>query len=299
MMIFAIEVLRGGDLRPVAWLLRQPLFWAVLGVVFGPYLFSRGFQALQLKRRIMNIPRSTTRGAALGLVEVSGKAVGPYKFVAPLSKEDCLYYRLVVVNDPDKKFANRIREACAPFFVDDGTGTLMVYPPSADLRLNPSHQLGSLGQAMEGYKTGSDAEFVQEFTIRPGDPIFVFGTLMENAWAGNRSKMDVDGVSRIGPGFVSRCEADLLRHQVFQFLDPTCPAGEAPGTSQSLDLYPPAILMKGKGPFLISSESQRDLLTKLGWKSLLCIWGGPIAALWGLWELLVVRPGLIGSPLVN
>src|SRR5258708_39797594 len=92
-MILTIEFLRGqGDLRPVVWFLSQPLLWAVLGVLFGPYLFLRGFRELRLKRLIKDIPRSSIRGAALGPVEVSGKAVGPYTLVAPVSKMECLAY---------------------------------------------------------------------------------------------------------------------------------------------------------------------------------------------------------------
>jgi hypothetical protein len=55
-------------IRDLIWLLSQPLFWAILGAVLGPYLFYRGFRVLQLKREIMNVPRSTIRGAALGAV---------------------------------------------------------------------------------------------------------------------------------------------------------------------------------------------------------------------------------------
>src|SRR6266436_1542390 len=68
-------------IRDIIWLLSQPLFWAILGIVFGPYLFYRGFRVLQLKRTIMNVPRSTVRGAALGPVEISGKALGPYTLI--------------------------------------------------------------------------------------------------------------------------------------------------------------------------------------------------------------------------
>ncbi|MGA8271469.1 MAG: hypothetical protein WB919_07900, partial [Candidatus Sulfotelmatobacter sp.] len=64
--------------RIVIWVLIQPLLWAVLSVLFGPYFFWRGFCLLQRRRLIMDTPRSTVRGAALGRVEVSGKAVGPY-----------------------------------------------------------------------------------------------------------------------------------------------------------------------------------------------------------------------------
>lgn len=43
------------------------------------------------------------------------------------------------------------------------------------------------------------------------------------------------------------------------------------------DLHPPVVLMKGshEPTFLISWRSQRDVVTSLGWKSSLMIWGGP------------------------
>jgi hypothetical protein len=44
--------------------------------------------------------------------------------------------------------------------------------------------------------------------------------------------------------------------------------------------------MKGKGAFVISTESQRDVVVKLNWKSLVYIWGGPAITLWSLWEIL-------------
>jgi len=46
------------------------------------------------------------------------------------------------------------------------------------------------------------------------------------------------------------------------------------------DFHPSVILMRGEGPFVISTDSQRDLVAKLNLKSLLYIWGGPAAALW-------------------
>ncbi len=294
-----LAALHGEGSRVITWILVQPLFWAISGVTLGPYLFYRGFRVLQLKREIMNIPRSTIRSAALGKVEVTGKAVGPYTLVAPLSKEDCLYYRLVVVNDPDDKFPNKTQQACAPFYIDDGTGVLMVYPPSAELRLKPSHQEGSLGGAMAGYRYGTDPEFVQEYCIKPGDTVFALGTLEENHWAKQRESKDDDWddeMARIGPGFVGEAEADFLRRKAFPFLDANAPSGVTVETTQNFDLNPPVVLNKGNGPFIVSSDSEREMLAQMSLSSLLCIWGGPIATLWGIWEILFVRPGLVGSP---
>jgi hypothetical protein len=74
----------------------------------GPYLFFRGFRLLQLKRLLMDVPRSSIHAAALGPVEMSGKAVGPYTVVSPFSRSNCLYYRVV------KRSAGQtnIREMC-------------------------------------------------------------------------------------------------------------------------------------------------------------------------------------------
>jgi hypothetical protein len=270
------------------WSLSQPLFWAAIGVTVGPYLFWRGFRLLQRKRLIMDVPRSTIRAAALGRVEVSGRAVGPYVLVAPLSQTDCLYYRIAIENNPQGDLRDKIRELCAPLFLDDGTGTLMIYPIGAELLMRPSSERSEyekLALALTKFSEGSP-EFAQEYCIKPGDMIFVLGTLQESPWTKKDPSVESGELSRIGPGFVSAGEADLLRREAYPFLNPALPAGSSLGLPTEFDLHPPVILMQGEGPFLISTDSQRELVAKLNLKSLLYIWGGPAAALWGLWELI-------------
>jgi hypothetical protein len=46
------------------------------------------------------------------------------------------------------------------------------------------------------------------------------------------------------------------------------------------------MLMKGDGPFVISTHSEREIAAKLRWKSILYIWGGPAVTIWALWEIL-------------
>jgi hypothetical protein len=288
-------------IRDLIWLLSQPLFWAILGVGFGPYLFYRGFRVLQLKRAIMNVPRSTVRGAALGAVEISGKAVGPYTLIAPLSLGDCLYYRLKVESNPSGDLETTIHELCAPLFLDDGTGTVMIYPPGSELRMKPSSEraeYGKLAVALSTRYRTESPEFAQEYSIKPGDSIFVLGTLKENIWKRRNENVAPDDLSRIGPGFICDAEADLLRREAFPFLNPATPAGAAVDSTRQFDLNPPVILMKGNGPFVISTDGEREVLAKLGWKSLLFIWGGPMATLWGLWEILG-RFGWLGAASQN
>jgi hypothetical protein len=275
-------------IRPLIWLLSQPLFWAGLGVTLGPYFFWRGFRLLQRKRLIMDTPRSTIRAAALGPVELTGRAVGAYTLVAPLSHTDCFYYRLVIESNPQGDLRTRMQEMCTPLFLDDGTGTLMVFPHGSELLLPPSSErseYGKLALALTRYSEGAP-EFAQEYSIKPGDTIFVLGTLRENPWAKKDPVAECNELSRIGPGFVGQGEADLLRREAYPYLDPKLPSGTTVASPNTFDFHPPVILMKGDGPFVISTDSQRELVAKLNLKSLFYIWGGPAAALWGLWEIL-------------
>jgi hypothetical protein len=120
------------------FVLRSPILWGIAGVGFGIFLFFRGFPFLKRKRLIQNTPTSTIRGAALGAVEVSGTVVGPYTLISPLSESDCFYYHAVArsTGEEEKKVAEEV--LYAPFFLDDGTGRLMVDPRGAEMELRPS-----------------------------------------------------------------------------------------------------------------------------------------------------------------
>jgi len=275
-------------MRLLIWLLAQTTFWAGVSLVCGPILFLRGFRWLQRKRFILDTPRSTIRAASLGLVEVSGKAVGPYTLVAPLSRSDCLYYRVKVQTNPSGDLNNKIQELSAPLFLDDGTGTLMIYPLGAELEMPASSERSDVGKVaviMMGQSIGNP-EFAQEYCIRPGDRIFALGTLRENPWAKKDPIRECTDLSRIGPGFVSQSEADLIRQELCPSLVPGLPAGMGSESAGDFDFHPPVILTKGDGPFVLSTDSQRDVAARLNWRSLLYIWGGPIIALWGLWKIL-------------
>lgn len=54
-----------------------------------------------------------------------------------------------------------------------------------------------------------------------------------------------------------------------------------PDEDNGFPVHPPVVLAKGPGndPFTISSESQRDVVRLLAWKSNACIWGGPALTL--------------------
>jgi len=276
--------------HPVLWLARQPLFWATIGILLGPYLFLRGFQLLNRKRMIMNIPRSTIRAASLGEVEISGKAAGPYTLVSPLANADCYYYRVLlrVLRPGERRGNTLVEEMCTPLFVDDGTGQMLVDPRGADLLL-PGQQADGVGSeslrhvlARHGYREG-ELVAAREMCIQPGDSLFVLGRLQENLWAKHSRGSTFQ---RIGPGFVTESEAMLQQSQALPDTVMSLNSRPPQITTAEFDLYPPVILMKGRAPFVISNQSERQVLAQLNWTSVLYIWAGPLLALASVWEIL-------------
>src|SRR5882762_2510619 len=109
---------------------------ALLAGYSGIYLFLRGFRMLQHKRLILNTPLSKIRSASMGLVEVSGMAKGPQTIRAGITGEPCYYYRARAWQESD--FGNKggweqvaDETVGVPFFMDDGTGKMLVYPQGA------------------------------------------------------------------------------------------------------------------------------------------------------------------------
>jgi hypothetical protein len=281
--------------------LRSPVLWGIAGVTIGVYLFFRGFPFLKRKHLIEDTPTSTVRGAALGAVEVSGTVVGPYTLISPLSESDCFYYHAMArgTSGEEKKASAEI--LYAPFFLDDGTGRVLVDPRGAEAELRPSvddEYSPSSGDAFTRHflvRHGISSEFpavLVEFCIRPGDHLYVLGTLRENPGLQSAAECLAGGVGQPQQGFLSAAAADLQRRAAIESMLP--PGSAAPRMPQSrpvptetFDLNPPVVLMKGAsgGPFFISWRSQRDVVKELAWRSTLCIWGGPILAMTGLWLL--------------
>ncbi|HEU5337477.1 MAG TPA: hypothetical protein VFU27_16030 [Terriglobales bacterium] len=279
--------------HPLVRLLNDPLVWGPVGGALGIYLFVRGFLLLKRKRLLINTPRSSVRAAALGPVEVSGQATGPYTLVSPLSLTDCYYYRVATTSVTYKQNRHRLMEESAPLYLDDGTGKLLVDPFGVEIQCPPTatwqsktlpeylrHFLVQHGMSLDTVAT------VNEFCIRPGDRIVVFGTLQENPWGGSTGAHSKDAAERVGPGFLSEVAADVQRRRAFESLDAAAPSGASPAAASDFNLHPPVILGKASGPFFISQGSARELTGSLAWRAPLYIWGGPAMALISIYSLL-------------
>jgi len=173
--------------------------YAAIGIVAGIVLFYRGFRMLQFKRLVLNTPFSKIRSASMGLVEVSGTAVGPQTIPAGITGAACYYYcatawelRQSGNNRQWKKVAEET--LYVPFFVDDSTGRLMVDPQGADLDVHRTFRdefdkslFGSnmfpenVTQFLARNGIGASGNIrLEEHCIEPGYPLFILGTLAQN-----------------------------------------------------------------------------------------------------------------------
>ena len=166
----------------------------------GLYFFARGFGVLARRRLITSTPQSKIRSAAVGLVEVSGLAVGPHTVHAPISGLPCFYYRTIAWEHKDSGRSNDWQKVAEeilylPFFLDDGTGKLLIDPRGAELDLHRdvrhefSDSIFSSADAVPDnvrnfllrHGVSSDNKVrVEEFCIKPKNALFIVGTLAEN-----------------------------------------------------------------------------------------------------------------------
>jgi hypothetical protein len=176
------------------------IFYCVIGIGAGIYLFVQGFRLLQRRHLILDTPVSKIRSASLGMVELNGLAVGPYTVVAPITARACYYHRTVVwewkQSGKNKRWVKVAVECMhVPFFLDDNSAKVMVDPRGADLDLHcdfheefcdsffttkqeaPDNVRGFLQR--HGVSTTNKIK-VEEFCIKPKNSLFVLGTLDEN-----------------------------------------------------------------------------------------------------------------------
>jgi len=176
--------------------------WSAIGAVVGVVLFIRGFQMLRFKRLIMNTPASKVRSASLGLVEVSGTAQGASTMPAGITGQACYYYRAIAwqlrQSGRNREWTQVAKESLyVPFFVQDSTGQLLVDPQGANLDLQRnfkdefdtsffSSNRDMLPENVAQFLARNGVSFsestrVEEYCIKPGSSLFVFGTLCQNS----------------------------------------------------------------------------------------------------------------------
>src|SRR5258708_3362828 len=172
---------------------------SMIAIAGGLYFFVVGFQLLARKRLLLATPTSRIRSAALGLVEVNGMAAGTHTIPAPITGNPCFLYHTTAwqkregkKNDWDKVAEETLH---LPFFLDDTTGRVLIEPLGADLDLHRDFREEYDVSLFSGsddipprvsaflYRHGVARKRslrIEERSIKPDDPLFITGTLMEN-----------------------------------------------------------------------------------------------------------------------
>ncbi|MGC1475284.1 MAG: GIDE domain-containing protein, partial [Terriglobales bacterium] len=173
---------------------------SLIAIAGGLYFFVLGFKLLARRRLLLTTPSSKVRSAALGLVEVSGMAAGPHTMPAPITGQPCFLYHTTAWQQRagKKQEWQKIADETLhlPFFIDDGTGQLLIEPLGADLDLRRDFREEYVSSFFSSNLDGVPPRVsvflsrhgivparrlrIEERLIRPEDALFIAGTLTEN-----------------------------------------------------------------------------------------------------------------------
>ena len=256
---------------------------SALTLGLGAVAFVHGFRSLRLQRLIRDTPTAKVRSLAMGLVELQGLVRSRSRTRTPFSDRDCVWWEVELQTMSKSNKGGRTwhtvhRERSGhPFYVDDGTGTALVYPQGADVRAGDlvseeTHGFG-VPEPYAGYMQSRELGMrhlwamgpmrFRERRLEEGRAVFVLGRATPKANAVEVS-MDEDalvatGTDAVGANHVrevdGRCRAVIRRD-----------ARDA--------------------AFLISDRSEKSMTMEYGFKAFAGLVGGPLLTMFGLWCLI-------------
>lgn len=209
LVLFVVGVVSLGDI-PQSDDAAEMLFYATIGFVLSLLGVMYGFREYRKASLIRNTPTSRIRSMAMGLVEVAGTvAQGSNTIESPFTGADCVFYKYQV--EEYRRSGKHSRWVTidtgtngTSFYVDDGTGKVLVDPRGAELEIpadNTIHVDGgdvppyevtefieenpevdsedeSLDLGVAEVDTGNDRRYT-EYYVTPGEEVYVFGKAME------------------------------------------------------------------------------------------------------------------------
>jgi hypothetical protein len=126
-------------------------------------------------------------------VELTGEARGSTVLKSPVTGKDCVFYRYEVRREgsPDFEVISERQSDDFPFWIDDGTGIIMVVPKGAELIMEPVYKFETkefrrLPDTVAAFLKKYDIEykgmnrlyrfFIREWIIQPDQSVYVMGT---------------------------------------------------------------------------------------------------------------------------
>lgn len=120
-----------------------------IGFLLGIAYMGNGVGKYLLRQRIMNTPTSKVHAVAIGLTEVFGKAKCKEELISPISKQKCVYYKIVAQYYDERVaeyyFGNKsggwqtiyTDEEKRQFYAEDEMGKIEIDLTQADMDVTP------------------------------------------------------------------------------------------------------------------------------------------------------------------
>jgi hypothetical protein len=255
---------------------------SLFAVGSGVFAFVHGFRALRLQQLIRDTPTAKVRSLAMGLVELQGGVRSRSRTCGPFTDRECVWWEVEVqtLRQSNKGLRQwqtvHSERSGHPFYLDDGTGTALVYPQDAEVHAGDvvSEETNGFGvpEPYAGYMQSRELGMrtlwalgpmrFRERRIEEGRGVFVLGRAEPKPHAVEVS-MDEDVLQATGTDAVG---ARHVREN-----DGRCTAVIRKGVRD------PALL--------ISDQSERSMTTEYGFRAFGGLVGGPLLAMFGLWCL--------------
>lgn len=150
------------------------ILYPIIGTVSSLIFLYNAYKFWSYGRLIADIPTSKARSAAIGLVEIHGKAVSIYELYS-ISCTKCIFYKydIELLDEGKKNTISTSNYIAAPFYLEDASGTILVNPRDAQVGFSHSKRSQSTNWGRV-IPCGDDLEYI-EYLVIPGETLHIMG----------------------------------------------------------------------------------------------------------------------------
>ena len=292
-------------------------FYSILFFCVGIWVFFHGFMRFRRKRMVENIPTSTVRSIAMGLVELAGTARAITKsgdpFKTPLSGIDCAYFQYAIkvrVRSGKNSHWQTIVKGDSleyPFWLIDNTGKVPVLPKGAEIMIKRGYRYESWSGAgmpvnlkdfMFTYGLQNHVNrhlLFEESYIKEGGDVYVLGSAKKSVDYLDKQKEDLaNRLYELKTNRMKRAAIDLNKDGEISMEEWNIAADKIEQElfkesveEHKMDSHDVIISKGGAEPiFMISDVSQKDLIWRLSFESVFFIMAGAGVSIFTFWSIL-------------
>ncbi|MFH1888455.1 MAG: GIDE domain-containing protein [Candidatus Omnitrophota bacterium] len=288
----------------------RDILYAAIWFGLGVWGFFWGFARLRRKRLVENIPTSTVRGLAMGLVELCGKAEKKVLLKSPFTKTGCVLYKYLIEEYRKSGKSDRWVTIASgdsfhsPFRLNDGTGRITVFPQGAELvmpvdnefRTGPGRGLPSpviefmdeIGIPYRNWLGMRNLRF-KEWFIEPEETVYILGSAKkDDNYHSDYKKELVRRLEDLKVNAEKMKEVDLNKDGAVSIEEWDVAVAKVEQellveTLQNTLFENPADVIIGRSDiedvFMISDQSENGLIKRLSMECVLGIYGGAALSL--------------------